>query len=324
LNGIWSRFNEMGHFRVVVSRIGSPYGPWERPTHTRQAMSPLQRLMDMAMKGQEALIYGYDSVRDWTHVRDIARGVALLATIESTRLRHLVYNVSTGENVSAGAVAEAIAGAVPKFRYRFVEDPQEANVNMHLPNPRGPLDITRIKVDFFAQMISLIGVSMPAFWIGLLLIYAFAYRLGLFPLGGRSGVTSLILPACSLSMSSVGFLMRIVRVSMLEVMSKEFITTARSKGLSEATVVWKHGLRNATIPIITVLGLQFGRLLGGAVVTEVVFSWPGMGRLIVEGILDRDYPLVQGAILVFGFVFVVINLLIDISYSIVDPRVRYD
>jgi len=180
------------------------------------------------------------------------------------------------------------------------------------------------KVDFFAQMISLIGVSMPAFWIGLLLIYAFAYRLGLFPLGGRSGVTSLILPACSLSMSSVGFLMRIVRVSMLEVMSKEFITTARSKGLSEATVVWKHGLRNATIPIITVLGLQFGRLLGGAVVTEVVFSWPGMGRLIVEGILDRDYPLVQGAILVFGFVFVVINLLIDISYSIVDPRVRYD
>jgi len=180
------------------------------------------------------------------------------------------------------------------------------------------------KVDFFAQMISLIGVSMPAFWIGLLLIYAFAYRLGLLPLGGRSGVTSLILPACSLSMSSVGFLMRIVRVSMLEVMSKEFITTARSKGLSEATVVWKHGLRNATIPIITVLGLQFGRLLGGAVVTEVVFSWPGMGRLIVEGILDRDYPLVQGAILVFGFVFVVINLLIDISYSIVDPRVRYD
>ena len=180
------------------------------------------------------------------------------------------------------------------------------------------------KVDFFAQMISLIGVSMPAFWIGLLLIYAFAYRLGLFPLGGRSGVTSLILPACSLSISSVGFLMRIVRVSMLEVMSKEFITTARSKGLSEATVVWKHGLRNATIPIITVLGLQFGRLLGGAVVTEVVFSWPGMGRLIVEGILDRDYPLVQGAILVFGFVFVVINLLIDISYSIVDPRVRYD
>lgn len=182
----------------------------------------------------------------------------------------------------------------------------------------------RSKVDFFAQMISLVGVSMPAFWIGLLLIYAFAYRLGLFPLGGRSGVTSLILPACSLSMSSVGFLMRIVRASMLEVMSKEFITTARSKGLSEVTVVWKHGLRNATIPIITVLGLQFGRLLGGAVVTEVVFSWPGMGRLIVEGILDRDYPLVQGAILVFGFVFVLINLLIDIFYSIVDPRVRYD
>lgn len=141
------RFNEMGHFRVVVSRIGSPYGPWERPTRTRQAMCPVQRLMDMAMKGQEALIYGYDSVRDWTHVRDIARGVALLATIEATRLRHLVYNVSTGENVSAGAVAEAIAGAVPKFRYRFVENPQEANVNFHLPNPRGPLDITRIKVD---------------------------------------------------------------------------------------------------------------------------------------------------------------------------------
>lgn len=181
----------------------------------------------------------------------------------------------------------------------------------------------RSKFDFMTQGISLVGVSMPAFWIGLVLIYLFAYLAGLFPLGGKGGAVGLILPAFSLSLSSIGFIIRTIRANMLEVMGMEYITTARSKGILESTVIWKHAFRNAILPVLTVIGLQFGRLLGGAVVTEVVFSWPGMGRLIVNAINTRDYPLVQGAILVFGLAFVCLNLLIDVSYTLLDPRVKY-
>lgn len=177
--------------------------------------------------------------------------------------------------------------------------------------------------DVVSQLVSMVGVSMPAFWIGLLLIYLFSYRWGLLPLGGRNGPCNLVLPALSISLASVGFIVRIVRARMLEILSREFITAARAKGLSEYVVIWKHGLRNAALPVLTVLSLQLGRLLGGAVVTEIVFSWPGMGRLVVNAILERDYPLVQGSVLVFGFAFVCINLLIDISYSFMDPRIRY-
>ena len=178
-------------------------------------------------------------------------------------------------------------------------------------------------LDAASQLISMVGISMPAFWIGLLLIYLFAYRWGLLPLGGKNGLLSLVLPALSISLASLGFIVRIVRARMLEILNREFITAARAKGLREYVVIWKHGLRNAALPILTVLSLQLGRLLGGAVVTEIVFSWPGMGRLVVNAILERDYPLVQGSVLIFGFAFVCINLLIDISYSFMDPRVRY-
>lgn len=181
----------------------------------------------------------------------------------------------------------------------------------------------RSKFDFMAQGISLVGVSMPAFWIGLLLIYFFAYLARLFPLGGKGGIASLILPAFSLSLSSIGFITRTIRANLLEVMGMEYVTTARSKGLLESTVIWKHALRNAILPVFTVIGLQFGRLLGGAVVTEVVFSWPGMGRLIVDAVNTRDYPLVQGAIVVFGLSVLCLNLLIDVSYTLLDPRIRY-
>lgn len=178
--------------------------------------------------------------------------------------------------------------------------------------------------DAFAQALSLVGISMPAFWIGLLLIYAFAFTLPVFPLGGRTGFLSLILPAFSLSLSSVGFLVRIIRANMLETMEQDYILTARSKGARESSVIVRHAFRNAALPVLTVLGLQFGALLGGAVVTEVVFSWPGMGRLIVNAILQRDYPVVQGAVLIFGLIFMALNVVTDMSYAILNPTIRYE
>lgn len=179
------------------------------------------------------------------------------------------------------------------------------------------------KIDLLTQGLSLVGVSMPAFWAGLLLIYFLAYHAGLFPLGGKRGIVSLILPAFSLSLPSLGFIIRVMRSNMIEVKDMEYITTARSKGLSERFVLWKHAFKNAILPVVTLLSLQFGRLLGGAVVTEIVFSWPGMGRLIVNAVNTRDYPLVQGAILVFGLIFTCLNVLVDISYTFLDPRIKY-
>ena len=141
------RFNEFGRFRVVVARIGSPYGPWERPTGTRHAMSMIRTMLYMGYSGEEARIYGADSVRDWPHMRDIARATTQLALCEQDRLEHLIYNVTTGQNVSTGRIAERIAQVTPKFTYRFVDSAAEANVIAHLPNPRGPLDITRLRKD---------------------------------------------------------------------------------------------------------------------------------------------------------------------------------
>ena len=141
------RYNEFGKFRVAAARIGSPYGPWERPTGTRHAMGLLYNMLSLAVAGEEARIYGADSVRDWTHMADIARATIDLAYCDEARLRHLIYNVTTGQNVSTGRIAEMIAKSLPSFRYRFVDSPDEANVNAHLPNPRGPLDITRLRED---------------------------------------------------------------------------------------------------------------------------------------------------------------------------------
>ena len=139
------RFNEFGHFRVAVARIGSPYGPWERPTGTRHTMSMIYYMLRMGFAGEEARIYGEDSVRDWTHMRDIARGTTILAFCSDEQLRHVIYNVTTGQNVSTGRIAERLAQVTPNFKYRFVDSVDEANVIAQLPNPRGPLDITRLR-----------------------------------------------------------------------------------------------------------------------------------------------------------------------------------
>lgn len=139
------RFNEFGHFRVAVARIGSPYGPWERPTGTRHTMSMIYSMLRMGFTGEEVRIYGADSVRDWTHMRDIVRGTTALMLCSDERLRYLIYNVTTGQNVSTGRIAERIAQVTPNFTYRFVDYAEEANIVAHLPNPRGPLDITRLR-----------------------------------------------------------------------------------------------------------------------------------------------------------------------------------
>lgn len=185
--------------------------------------------------------------------------------------------------------------------------------------------------DHLSMVSALAGISMPIFLLGLLLMWFFSLFLGWFPTGGRpeclwclDRVRYLILPALTLSGTSLPMMARLTRSTMLEVIRQEYITTARAKGLAERWVIFKHALRNALIPVVTYMGLQYAILLGGAVVTEQIFSWPGMGRLVVEAIRSRDYPVVQGCILFMAFISVLINLLVDILYGIIDPKIHYE
>ena len=176
--------------------------------------------------------------------------------------------------------------------------------------------------DHGAMVFALFGVSIPGFWLGPLLILVFALWLGWLPVSGREGWTSLVLPMLTLGLGMAAILARMVRSTLLETLSEDYIRTARAKGLPMATVVVRHALRNALLPIITLLGLQLGALLGGAVITETVFSWPGIGLLAVESIQRRDYPVVQGCVLVISVAYVLVNTLTDLLYARVDPRVR--
>lgn len=178
--------------------------------------------------------------------------------------------------------------------------------------------------DTLSMLLALGGVSMPVFWLGLMLILLFSVKLGWLPPVGRGTWAQLVLPAITLGAASAAILARMTRSSLLESLRQEFITTARAKGLAEPLVIGKHALKNALIPVVTVMGLQFGTLLSGAVLTETVFAWPGIGRLIVEAILARDYPVVQGAVLLTALTFVFVNLVVDLLYSVLDPRIRYD
>lgn len=179
-------------------------------------------------------------------------------------------------------------------------------------------------IDSIAQVLALIGLSMPIFWLGLVMLYVFAYYFRLFPVGGTGSWKHYVLPAVALATPSIGILSRMTRSSLLDVMGEDFIRTARAKGLRGASIITRHALRNAMIPVMSVVGLQFGQLLGGAVLTETIFSWPGLGRLTVRGVFARDFVLVQGAVLTFAMAFVLINLLIDLSYAYIDPRIHYD
>ena len=176
--------------------------------------------------------------------------------------------------------------------------------------------------DYVATALALTGISTPIFWSGLLLILLFSVRLEWLPAGGTGSLRHLVLPALSLGLFGAGVLARQTRSGMLEVLGQDFVRTARAKGLPERSVVVKHALKNALIPVVTVLGDQFGRVLGGAILTETVFAWPGMGRYLIEAISQRDYPAVQGAMLVFAAAVVAVNLLVDLSYGLLDPRVH--
>jgi peptide/nickel transport system permease protein len=177
-------------------------------------------------------------------------------------------------------------------------------------------------LDSGAMSFSLLGISMPNFWLGPVLILVFSLWLGLTPVSGREGVTSLVLPAVTLGTGLAAVLARMVRSSVLEVLEEDYVRTARAKGLPETTVLWRHALRNAWLPVLTLLGLQLGGLLGGAVITETVFAWPGVGSLLVEAIQGRDYPVVQACVLLISLVYVMVNTLTDLVYVWVDPRVR--
>lgn len=177
-------------------------------------------------------------------------------------------------------------------------------------------------IDYIARLIGLFGISMPTFWSGILLILLFSVHLGWFPSIGSDGFRSLVLPSLSLGLVCSGAIIRMVRNSMLEVINEQYILTLRSKGLMEKAIMYKHVLRNALIPSITIIGMMIGDLLGGAVVIETVFSRQGIGRLIADGIVSKDLPVVQGVVFFSAIVYISINLLVDISYSFIDPRVR--
>ena len=175
--------------------------------------------------------------------------------------------------------------------------------------------------DAFSRLSSLFGLSMPVFWTGLVLIVVFAFWLPWLPVGGVGSPAHLVLPAVTLALPSIAMIARMTRSSVLEVLREDYVRTARAKGVQERLVVAKHALRNAAIPILTLVGLQAGQLMGGAVLTETVFAWPGLGRLMVKAIFARDYVLLQGAVLLFAMAFVVNNLVVDLSYGALDPRV---
>jgi peptide/nickel transport system permease protein/oligopeptide transport system permease protein len=177
--------------------------------------------------------------------------------------------------------------------------------------------------DGIAMSMSLIGVSAPAFWLGLLLMWLFAVELGWLPPVGTGGIEHLILPSITLSTFMVSSVARQTRSSLIEVMRQDYIRTARSKGASERVVVLRHALKNAMIPVVTVAGIQFGRMLGGAIIVETVFAYPGLGKLLIDSVFSRDYPVIQGCSLIFAISFALTNLFVDMIYAYLDPRIHY-
>lgn len=197
-------------------------------------------------------------------------------------------------------------------------------ISLILGIPLGIIAATRrgTVIDHLCMITALIGQAMPVFWLGLLLILIFAVQLKWLPVSGKGGWQHLILPAITLASYSVALVARMTRSSMLEVLGQDYIRTARAKGLSEWRLLYKHALKNAMIPVITLIGIQIGFLLGGSVITETIFAWPGIGRLVVQAISTKDIPLVQASVIVLALIFVGVNLLVDLSYAYLDPRIR--
>ena len=244
-----------------------------------------------------------------------------------TRFVHYVGNVLKGNLGNSYITNRPI---VQDIRERFPKTLQLAGAAMLLATVLGiTLGVLSARkpggfADRFALGLAYLGISFPVYWVGLLLILLFAVTLKWLPPSGFGRPRFLVLPALTLGMRSIAFLARMTRSAMLEALNADFVRTARAKGLSEATVTLRHALRNALIPVITVLGLDFGAYLTGSILTETIFSWPGIGRYVVNAISRRDLPAIQGAVLFLSTVFVLVNLLTDLAYAKADPRVRYD
>ncbi|MEM7026906.1 MAG: nickel ABC transporter permease [Pseudomonadota bacterium] len=178
--------------------------------------------------------------------------------------------------------------------------------------------------DRLAMVVAMLGVSIPNFVMGPILMLIFALWLGWFPVNGNEGWSSLVLPSLTLGTALAAILSRMIRASLLEVLQEDYIRSARARGLSKHKIYWQHALSNALLPVVTVLGLQFGALLAGAVITETIFSWPGIGQLLIESIQKRDYPIVQACVLLISATYVMVNLVTDLSYTLIDPRVRLE
>ncbi|MGH7392630.1 MAG: nickel ABC transporter permease [Candidatus Rokuibacteriota bacterium] len=177
-------------------------------------------------------------------------------------------------------------------------------------------------VDYVSTVTALLGQSMPTFWLGIMLILVFSVWLNLLPSSGRGGLAHLAMPAVTLGLFTTARIMRLTRSGMLEVLGQDYIRTARAKGVAGPPVVWKHALKNAAIPIVTIVGIELGTLLGGAVITETIFAWPGVGRLSVQAIYNRDYPVVQASVFLLASTFVIVNIVVDVVYTYLDPRIR--
>lgn len=180
----------------------------------------------------------------------------------------------------------------------------------------------RSAIDHFSRVLALLGASMPSYWIAYLLILLFSVRLGILPVAGSQTWQHAVMPALTLGIGGSASLMRLTRSETLETLNQDYIRTARAKGLRSPTILIRHALRNTLIPISTVLGMRFAGMLGGAVIVETIFSWPGIGKLMVDAIFDRDYPMIQGFVLFMGTAFLLINLIVDLGYGLIDPRIR--
>jgi peptide/nickel transport system permease protein len=177
-------------------------------------------------------------------------------------------------------------------------------------------------VDYISTVVALLGQSMPTFWLGIMLILFFSVQFQVLPSSGRGTWQHLVLPAVTLGLFTTARITRLTRSGMLEVLNQDYIRTAKAKGVSDPPVVWKHALKNAAIPIVTIVGIELGTLLGGSVITETIFAWPGVGRLSVQAIYNRDYPVVQAAVFLLATTFILVNLLVDLVYTYLDPRIR--
>jgi len=237
-----------------------------------------------------------------------------------------VKGLVTGELMSLRFESPAMEIILPKLKNTLILACASIVVAVVLGVTAGVLSATHRKswIDYAATILSLFGISMPVFWWGLLLMLLFSVKLMWLPSGGMGTFRHIILPAVVLGTASTGIIARMTRSSMLDVLRQDYITTAAAKGLTRRLVVNRHALRNALIPTVTVVGLQFGQLLAGAVLTETVFTWPGVGRLLVTSILARDLPVVQATLVIIAMLFVFVNLAVDILYAVLDPRIRYN